>query len=92
MPKYAARSDSNQQEIMDALRAVGCSVVSIHRVGQGVPDLLVGDPVTGCNFLLEVKAGKSGLTPDEFRFFSEWQGQRDIVRSVEDALRVIGRM
>jgi Holliday junction resolvase len=90
MPKYAARSDSNQQEIIDALRDAGCSVVSIHRVGQGVPDLIVGR--NGWNYLLECKVGKAGLTPDEFKFYREWKGQVDIVRSVEDALRVIGRL
>ena len=90
MPKYAARSDSNQQDIMDALRAAGASVVSLHRMGGGMPDLLVG--YDGKNYLMEVKVGKAVLTPDEHKFITGWNVCIYIVRSVEDALRVIGRL
>ena len=39
--RFAARSDENQPEIVQALRATGAAVTSLHRVGHGVSDLLV---------------------------------------------------
>lgn len=92
MPKYAARSDSNQQDIMDALRAAGCSVRSIHRLGDGLPDILVGDPLTLRNYLFEAKMPGGRLTRLEQKFFDEWLGQKDIAYSAEDALKIIGRL
>ena len=92
MPKYAARSDGNQQDIMDAARAVGCSAFSIHRVGGGKPDIIIGDPRTLQNYLIECKVGNAPLTPLEVIFFDEWLGQKAIARSPEEMFRVIGRM
>ena len=40
--RRAARTDSNHEEIVKALRAVGATVQSLAGVGHGVPDLLVG--------------------------------------------------
>jgi len=40
----AKRTDKNQAMIIAALRAAGCSVQSLHAVGQGFPDLCVGVP------------------------------------------------
>ncbi len=91
MPRWNARADKNQQEIMRALREVGASVVSLHRVGQGVPDLLVG--YRGQNFLLEVKnpGGKGRrLTEKEAEFIKTWRGQVAVVASPEEALKTIG--
>lgn len=85
--RYNARSDSNQQEIVDALRSIGCSVTSLHRVGQGVPDLLCG--IRGANLLFEVKNGNGRLTPDEAAFLDEWRGQAHVIRNVDEALAVI---
>ena len=36
------KTDANHADIVDALRRVGASVVSLASVGNGVPDLLVG--------------------------------------------------
>ncbi len=87
MPRYAARSDKNQQEIIDALRGVGASVSSIHRAGHGVPDLLVG--YRGVTYLMEVKHGNSKLTADERKWHDEWRGQVAIVRNVREAITTI---
>jgi hypothetical protein len=88
----ARRTDANQQPIMDALRAVGCSVCSLHREGHGVPDLLVARVIDGCrvNLLLEVKTREGRLTKDEAEWLAGWIGPVAIVRSVEDALRAVG--
>lgn len=51
----AARTDANQASIVRDLRAAGCMVLSLHRVGDGCPDLLVWSPYTRRLHLLEVK-------------------------------------
>lgn len=89
-----ARVDSNQKEIVEALKKIGCSVVSLAPMGRGVPDLLVG--YKGHNYLLEIKDGtlppsKQKLTEDEQKFFDSWLGQRAIVRTSEEAIKVIRR-
>ena len=88
IPKYGAAVDSNQKEIVDALRKAGCSVVVI-----GTPvDLLCG--YRARNFLLEVKdpdkppSGRK-KTPAQVDFFKEWKGQVRIVESAEEAIDVV---
>lgn len=90
--RYASRVDSNQAEIVQALRQMGCSVECLHSVGSGIPDLLVG--LNGINLLLEVKDGskppsKQKLTIDQVIWHEEWRGQVQIVKSVEHAIRIV---
>ena len=89
----AAKVDANQAEIVAALRAIGCSVALLHKVGCGVPDLLVG--FRGKNILVEVKDGnkpKSAqkLTSDQVEWHSMWKGQKAVANSVEAALSIVG--
>lgn len=90
MPKYAAKVDRNQREIVDALKECGCDVMFI---GKPV-DLLIG--VRGKNLLLEVKVPKAKgepggkLTPEQKNFFANWRGQKAVVRTAEEALIVVG--
>ena len=87
-PNYWSKKvDANQADIVDCLRAAGFTVVPIHRIGQGVPDLLVG--YQGVNVLLEVKDGDKLLTDDELKWHANWCGQVDIVRSSEGAMRAV---
>ena len=65
------RTDSNQQEVMDTLRAAGYMVFDAHRLGKGFPDLAV------CKYrnvyLVEVKTRDGKLTEDEREFIkSGW--------------------
>jgi hypothetical protein len=85
--------DANQAEIVKALRQAGRSVVVLAKVGNGVPDLLVG--WLGICTLLEVKDGAKPpsaqkLTPAEAEFHRTWRGPVHIVRSVDEALAVTG--
>jgi hypothetical protein len=48
-----ARKDANHREIVDGLLARGYTVLELHAVGGGVPDILVGG--RGCNVLMEIK-------------------------------------
>lgn len=91
----AAKIDANQNEIVKALRQIGCSVQSLASVGKGVPDLLVG--FRGVNFLIEIKDGskpKSAqkLTPDQIEWHDKWQGKVFVINSVEQAIDLISKL
>ena len=86
--RWAAKTDANQQEIVDVLRQAGASVLVLSRVGQGCADLAAG--IRGETFFLEVKTDKGKLTEDEQKFMDEWRGHYAIVRTPEEALRAIG--
>jgi hypothetical protein len=68
------------------LHRIGCSVQKLDD-GDGVPDLLVG--LGGVNYLLEVKSGNGRLTEDQETWHDSWGGQVAIVRSLDDALKVL---
>ena len=89
MSKYRAKVDSNQAEIVAAFRKLGFTVLHLHMVGKGCPDLAIGR--NGVNTFVEVKDGtlapsKRRLTPDEQKFFDTWPGPVVIVESVDDVL------
>lgn len=83
----SARVDQNQREIVKALRAIGCSVVSLHRVGQGCPDLLIG--YRGQTYLIEVKIPGEWLNLMQREWFERWRGQVAVVDSVTQAISVV---
>lgn len=88
-PRYAARVDENQKEIVDALEKIGCSVIVI---GRPV-DLLVG--YRAHNFLIECKnpdsryGSKDEGTPTQRNFFKAWKGQVRKVWSPEEAIELV---
>ncbi len=88
-----ARVDDNQAEVVAALRRFGCSVLCLHQIGKGAPDLAVG--IGGKNFFFELKDGKKvksarRLTDDETDFHAEWRGQIAVACSIEEILKAIG--
>ena len=87
MTAYRRRTDQNHMEIINALRAVGASVCSTHRVGKGFPDLVCAfrDVV----YLLEIKTPEGSLTRDEIKFIESWDAPVYVVVTVEDALEAI---
>jgi hypothetical protein len=94
--RRAAKVDSNQPAIVDALRACGATVQPLHTVGAGVPDLLVG--YRGKTALVEVKDGarppsERRLTDDQLTWHGNWRGGTlAVVCDVESALRVLKTM
>lgn len=85
--RRAAKRDSNEPAIINALKYAGARVWQIS--APGVPDLLVS--FRGETFLLETKARGGRLTDEQKYFFETWTGGAvAIVRSVDDALRAIG--
>ena len=81
--RYDAQRDANEKEIVEALRAVGAKVLHLDDV-----DLLVG--FRGVNYLLEIKTAKGRLNKKQEKFFRGWVGQVNIVRTVDQALGLIG--
>ena len=93
MPK---RTDSNQAEIMDALRKAGCLCHDTHELGHGYPDIMVGSKhgpwwKYQSLYLLEVKARGAKLTGDEPAWHALWDGYPVyIVHDVAEAFAAVG--
>ena len=90
--RKAAKIDDNQKTIVNVLRQMGASVQSLATTGKGCPDLLVG--YHGINYLMEVKDGdkvlsKQKLTIDQEHWHSLWRGSVHIVKSVDEALKIL---
>jgi pimeloyl-ACP methyl ester carboxylesterase len=79
----AARVDGNQAAIVKALRGYGCSVLHMHQIGNGCPDLAIATPPDDKGLrrigFIEVKDGTKPpsarkLTADQVEFWDEWKG------------------
>ena len=86
---YHKKTDKNQQDIIDSLRDDGCSVISLHMVGNGCPDLIVG--YKGNNYLFEVKSDGGELNENEVEHFATWKGQSHVIWNAEEAIEIIRR-
>lgn len=92
--RQRARTDSNQIEIVAALRAAGMTVKDCSKVGQGFPDLCVG--WRGMTFLLETKGighahralspGEPDLTAAQQEFHGTWGGHLAVASSPQEAV------
>ena len=91
--RYSARTDSNQKEIVEALRKMGLSVYI------DVDDIFVGR--NGFNFWYELKEPKhvskktgrineSAKKPSQKLLEKDWQGHYKIVSSLEEILDDMG--
>lgn len=80
---YHKKVDANQAEIVEFFRQRGASVQSLAAIGKGCPDLLVG--WHGQNYLVEVKATKGTLTPDQITWHQMWKGQKWVVHNALEA-------
>lgn len=90
--RRAAKVDSNQKEIVSAFRKFGCSVLMLHTVGHGCPDLAVGK--NRKTVLVEVKDGaktpsQRELTTDEEKFHAEWKGSVFVVENLSDVIALV---
>lgn len=85
MPKS---TDGNQAEIVADLRKAGATVQTLHEVGYGCPDLVVG--YRGINYLIEIKTEYGILNSCQVAWHWCWRGQVDEARTSEEALRIIG--
>ena len=92
--RKAAKIDDNQKAIVNVLRQMGASVQSLAATGKGCPDLLVG--YHGINYLMEIKDGdkvlsKQKLTIDQEHWHSLWRGSVHVVKSVDEALKILNK-
>lgn len=90
--RRAAKADKNQAEIVSAFRTFGCSVLHLHQVGGGCPDIAVG--LNKKTALVEIKDGgkaKSAraLTADEQKFHDSWKGSLFVVEDLGDVIALV---
>jgi len=86
--RRAARTDSTQRAIVEALRQAGATVQPLHQLGGGIPDLLVALP-DGSTLLIECKAAKGKLTDDQERWLAGWQGRVEVLRDAGEVAAVV---
>jgi hypothetical protein len=91
--RQRAKVDANQPEIVRALRQVGATILHLHQLGHGAPDLLVG--FRGRNVLMEIKdptqkLSAQKLSEDEVEFHSSWRGNVFVVHTAKEAVQLIG--
>lgn len=90
--RRAAKIDSNQNEIVEALRRCGASVLITSQL-KNCFDILVG--YNGINYIVEIKDGKKPpsqrkLTPGEQLFKENWKGGKYyVITSIEEVLNLI---
>jgi hypothetical protein len=87
-----ARKDTNQDEIVQAARDLGATVLLTHQLGGGAPDIIIG--WRGLNYLVEIKDGakppsRRRLTKDEKEFHQLWRGQICVIKSVDELLELL---
>lgn len=87
------RKDNNHGEIVAALEKCGCSIIDLSKMGRGIPDLVAG--FRGRWHVMEIKNpanayGRKGFTPAQKKWADRQQAPVHIVRTVDEALRIIG--
>ena len=76
----AKNVDANQTAVVAAFRAAGASVLHLHEVGKGCPDLLVG--IAGVDALVELKVETRDrdalnlLNDLQVKFHRTWRGRK----------------
>lgn len=86
--RRVANTDANQKQIVSDLRRCGYSVISLHAIGNGVPDLLVADSER--YWLIEIKSPKGRPEQSQIEFMERWRGPKiHVCRSTDEALKVL---
>ena len=97
MTQYSV--DANSSEIVSALHDAHMTVAHLDMVGGGVPDKIVGG-IMPCpcgsarkvrqNKLVELKTPTGTLRKAQADFHQWWKGEIVVVRSIDEALRMVG--
>jgi hypothetical protein len=89
MARRASKTDGNHTEITEALEAAGCTVQSLAPIGRGCPDALASK--AGAMWLFEYKnpKGKDEVNEAQVKWHAAWQTPVYVVRTAEEALKVI---
>lgn len=95
MTRYAKRVDTTQPAMVDDLRKAGATVLHMHELGKGKPDLAVG--IWDVTALVECKsprkvshAAGDGLSDAQREQMAAWKGGPWIrAETAEDVLQAI---
>lgn len=86
--RLAARIDSNQPEIVQAMRDMGAEVTHMHQLGKGVADLLVSWRQGW--YVFECKAtAREELTPDQIKWIGKQRAAVVVITSADEAVRFL---
>jgi hypothetical protein len=88
--KQRARVDKNHKEIVECLRKLGCSVLSLHAVGKGCPDLLVCYQMQ--LYLVEVKDIGGKLRESQKAFMRNWGSPVYVVHSTNEVVSLLNKL
>ena len=86
MPRTAAKKDANHDEIVEAFRRLGWYWKDTYQLGLGFGDGVASRPWV--NVVVEIKADGGRLTKAEREFHTECPGPVEVVKSLDDVLRV----
>ena len=81
--------DSNQQEIVTALRNAKYEVIDYHISGNGIPDLLVTRHENKFSVWVECKKRGGVLTGAEIKFFANCYDNKIIAFDGDDAIQQV---
>lgn len=81
MPRYAAKNDDNQKEIVKDLRKMGISVETGH------DDILVGYKGQTRWYEIKNKNGRNRLQESQTTLLSTWKGHYKVVHTLDDILK-----
>jgi hypothetical protein len=92
-PRYAAKRDANEPELVKRIKKRGATVDQLD--GTGTPDLLIG--YHGINALAEVKdptriPSEQNLNEHQIRWHATWKGQVTVIKTERDVDRLLDRM
>ena len=88
--KLRARVDKNHKEIVECLRKIGCSVLSLSAVGKGCPDLLISYQKQ-C-YLVEVKDAGGKLNAMQEAWHRKWDSRVFVVTTKGDCVSVLNQL
>jgi Holliday junction resolvase len=88
--KLRARVDKNHKEIVECFRKLGCSVLSLHAVGKGCPDLLVCYQMQ--LYLVEVKDTGGKLNTLQEDWHRKWGSPVYVVRSNNEVVSLLNKL
>jgi hypothetical protein len=90
--RRASKVDANHDQIVTALQAAGATVQSLAPIGRGCPDALASKG--GAMWLFEFKnpKGKDEVNEAQKKWHIAWQAPVYVVRTPDEALRVIGAL
>jgi len=89
--KRFSHKDAIHDDVIGWYEELFCSVIDLHTIGGGKPDLLIG--CAGCDELAEVKSDEGHLQPNQVTFAKTWRGHKvTIVRSRADVLNHVANI